>query len=176
MTSRYHYLCEDYLRNSSIPLVVILRPGGLANHDRNISTTHLQVDPSGSLPPPGRVPRSDVAALAVAACDPSVLTVPMENTSHHSTSNRIRWTLAVRAVGEDIQPRPQGTKQDGYATARECLQALVPTDTSSLASTRRQPSSKPYGVAVGLFVYGLLGISLTVLKILFLNLWKLLAA
>jgi uncharacterized protein YbjT (DUF2867 family) len=33
LTSRYHFLCEQYLRNSKVPYV-ILRPGGLANEDR----------------------------------------------------------------------------------------------------------------------------------------------
>lgn len=33
LSSRYHFLCEQYLRNSSVPYV-ILRPGGLADEDR----------------------------------------------------------------------------------------------------------------------------------------------
>jgi len=33
MTSRYHALCEQYLRESSVPHV-ILRPGGLSNNER----------------------------------------------------------------------------------------------------------------------------------------------
>lgn len=33
LTSRYHFLCEQYLRNSNVPYL-ILRPGGLAEEDR----------------------------------------------------------------------------------------------------------------------------------------------
>jgi hypothetical protein len=33
LTTRHHFLCEQYLRNSSVPYV-ILRPGGLADEDR----------------------------------------------------------------------------------------------------------------------------------------------
>jgi nucleoside-diphosphate-sugar epimerase len=33
LTSRYHFLCEQYLRNSDLPYL-ILRPGGLAEEDR----------------------------------------------------------------------------------------------------------------------------------------------
>ena len=33
MTTRYHFLCEQYIRNSSVPYLII-RPGGLRNEDR----------------------------------------------------------------------------------------------------------------------------------------------
>ena len=42
LTSRYHFLCEQYLRNSSVPYV-ILRPGGLADEDRVGSIAHVRL-------------------------------------------------------------------------------------------------------------------------------------
>jgi hypothetical protein len=110
------------------------------------STTNIQVDPSGSLPPPGRVPRSDVAALCVAACDSSLV------------SSSKSYTLAVRAVGE-IKPNAQGSKEDGSPTARECLQQIVAQNPPPL----EVPATKPFHIAVGLFVYSLMGISLSLL-------------
>lgn len=138
LTSRYHFLCEQYLRNSMVPYV-ILRPGGLGIEDRDPSLTHLQVDASGSLPPPGRVPRSDVAALAVVACSGGEL-FPDQS-----------YTLAIRAVG-DMKPKPQGRKEDGFASAEECLKAIK-EQPDTIDKTRK---SKSYGLAVGILVYSLL--------------------
>jgi hypothetical protein len=157
MTSRYHFMCESYLRKSKVPHV-ILRPGGLASEERNPETTNLQVDTSGYMPPPGRVSRSDVAALAVAACDPTLL--PFGES----------YTLAVRAVGEDIKPKPQGAKEDGCATAIECLQQVAKSGRPLSIET---PESKPYGIAVGLFVYSLSAITLKLLSMAGLTVWRL---
>eukprot|EP00980_Cylindrotheca_fusiformis_P003960 scaffold871_cov130-Cylindrotheca_fusiformis.AAC.37 len=141
LTSRYHFLCEQYLRNSNVPYL-ILRPGGLADEDR--------VDPSGSLPPPARVPRTDVAALAALA---------VGNDSPLDASNS--YTLAIRAVG-DLKPKPQGSKEEGLPTALDCLQSC--RDKSD--TTDKTIQSKPYGVAVGIFIYSLLLIGVTVAKML----------
>lgn len=124
---------------SKVPYV-ILRPGGLADEERDVNKTFLQVEPDGYLPPPGRIPRVDVAALAVQACDESIL--PLDS----------RYTLAIRAVGE-MKPKPQGEKSDGYATAKECLQMIANNTPSEKVVT--ELVKKPYGIAVGIFVYSL---------------------
>jgi hypothetical protein len=100
------------------------------------------VDASGKLPFPARVGRSDVAALAIAATEPGIL---------HADKS---YTLACRWVGEDIQPKPQGVKEDGFATAVDCLRAVA--DSDSLPS----PKMKPYGVAATLTVYSLAAVSI----------------
>jgi hypothetical protein len=65
------------------------------------------------------------------------------------------YTLAVRAVGE-MKPKTQGTKDDGFATAVECLQS-VKDQPDSIDKTIQ---SKPYGLAVGILVYSLLGMGI----------------
>jgi len=143
LSSRYHYLCEQYLRSQSKVPYVILRPGGLADEERDTEKTFLQVEPSGYLPPPGRIPRSDVAALAVSACDENIL--PLQS----------RYTLGIRAVGE-MKPKPQGEKSDGFISAKECLLSLAQNTPSEEVVT--DVVKKPYGIAVGLFVYTLAAI------------------
>ena len=110
--------------------------------------TNLQVDSSGSLPPPGRVPRTDVAALAA-------LSVGPDSVLDSGTS----YTLAVRAVG-DIEPRAQGTKEEGYPTASQCLESIR----DQPDSIDKSIESKPYGLAVGIFVYSFALIGLLVVK------------
>lgn len=66
--NRYGLLCEQSLFRSKVPYV-ILRPGGLAEDERDKETTNIQVEPSGKLPFPGRIGRTDVAELAIASCD-----------------------------------------------------------------------------------------------------------
>jgi len=156
MTTRYHFLCEQYIRNSSVPYLII-RPGGLRNEDRDSTTTHLQVDASGSLPPPGMVSRSDVAAVATMCSGRQLLS------ADHS------FTLAVRAVGDNVKPRPQGAKEDGYATVEECLKA-VEFQSDSIDKTQH---SKPYGLAVGVLVYSLSAIGLKVGTLMVGGLYKL---
>lgn len=112
--------------------------------------THLQVDASGSLPPPGRVPRTDVAALAA-------LSVGNDSALDPSSS----YTLAVRAVG-DMKPKPQGLKEEGLPTPQECLQSCR----KNADTIDKTVTSKPYGLAVGAFVYSLLLISAQVAKML----------
>jgi hypothetical protein len=69
--------------------------------------------------------------------------------------------MCIRAVGEVKGKKPQGTKEDGHATVKECLDRLKvpPTD---LAKVPKKSSTKPYGLAVGLVVYSFMSISLGV--------------
>merc|ERR1711935_125862 len=95
--------------------------------------------PSGSLPPPGRVPRTDVAALAVlSVCDPTALD-PSKS-----------YTVGIRAVG-DVKPKPQGSKEEGFPTALECLQSIK----GQADNIDKAVKTKAYGLAVGVFVYSL---------------------
>ena len=149
LSSRYHYLFEQYLRSQDKVPYIILRPGGLADEDRDPDQTYLQVEPSGYLPPPGRIPRSDVASFAVHACDASI--IPSDSS----------YTLGIRAVGE-MRPKPQGEREDGYASAKECLQKLV--DSTPSEKVLDEMIKKPYGVAVGLFVYTLATIGFVTLN------------
>lgn len=103
----------------------------------------LQVDASGTLPPPARVGRSDVASLAVASCDSSI--VPSKDS----------YALAVRWVGaNDVTPKAQETTQDECDSAEACLHGIVQESSSSKAVQFKEPNGiKPYGVAVGTFFY-----------------------
>lgn len=104
---------------------------------QDISATYLQIDPSGVLPPPGRVPRTDVAAVAaLSVSDPTALD-PSKS-----------YTLGVRAVG-DMKPKPQGSKEDGFPTALECLQAIRDQEDT----TDKSVVTKRYGLAAAIFVY-----------------------
>lgn len=137
--NRYGILTEQELAKNNVPYVV-LRPGGLVNTARNTTTTSLQVDASGKLPFPARIGRSDVAALAIAAIEPNILLADKS------------YTLACRWVGE-VQPKPQGVKEDGFSTAAECLRAVADSDPVP------PPKMKPYAVAVMLTVYSLAAVS-----------------
>ena len=164
--NRWGVLCEQAIIKSKIPHV-ILRPGGLINDLRNTTTTHLQVDPSGSLPFPARCGRADVAALAIAA-----LSLPSEKS----------YTLACRWCGEGVNPQmmttatagasagaqqqqQQGTKEDGFASAEECIQHLVETN----APPAPAPRMKPYGVVVAAVTYLLAAVTYKIVR----SLWYL---
>ena len=112
---------------------------------QNTTSTYIQADASGVLPAPARIGRSDVASLAIAACDQ----LPADQS----------YTLAVRWVGDNIKPKSQGTIQDGCATVDECLAAL-PKNVKTLPAQ----ANKPYGLATGLFVYGFRAVFFNVLK------------
>ena len=129
---RWGLLGEQALAESKVPYV-ILRPGGLLDASRDVNRTHLQVDPSGILPFPGRCGRADVAALSVAA-----LSIPQE----------MSYTLACQWCGDAIS---QGTIHDGLPTADECIRELM----ASRAPGAPAPKMKPYGVAVAASLYTL---------------------
>jgi hypothetical protein len=137
-TSRYGILCEQALANSKVPYVV-LRPGGLAEDERDTSVTNIQIEPSGKLPVPSRIGRSDVAELAIAACS-----LPQDKS----------YILACRWCGE-AKPKPQGVKEDGYATAQECMEKLE----ESKAVSPSPPAMKHYAIPVSIAVYSLLAVA-----------------
>lgn len=119
---------------------MILRPGGLKEEERDYETTNVQVDVSGRLPFPSRIGRRDVAELAIAACD-----LPADN----------NYTIACRWCGEGMKPKPQGFKVEGFPTAGECLQHLV----EYKAVSPKPDAMRPYGLAVGVFVYSLMALT-----------------
>jgi len=104
---------------------------------------------------PGRIPRDDVAALAVETCIGD--TLPANQS----------FTLACRAVGS-IKPKDQGKKEDGYATAAEAYQNLALSGTTSPPLPKKM---KPYGVAVGMAAYTIFYL---VMKAAF-SIWKIAA-
>lgn len=136
LSNRWNFLCEQALAQSSVPYV-ILRPGGLADDERNMQTTNVQVSSSGKLPFPGRCGRKDVADLAVAA-----LAIPQENS----------YTLACRWCGQGVKPRPQGIMEDGFENAEKCIEQVIMSDVA-VAPT---PVMRSYGFVVGITVYSLL--------------------
>lgn len=156
MTFRYHAMAEQALRSNCTVPSVILRPGDLVNYQRNTQTTWLQIHPSGILPSPSIIGRDDVATIAIAALE--------------SDNNRT-YTLAMRWVGEHMYPQPQGKKEEGFPTAKECFDALKGVPFSSLMavnlkdikSTVAQANSygqshivQPFAAYVALAVYSIL--------------------
>ena len=117
---------------------------------QNAATTSLQVDASGVLPPPARVGRSDVASLAIASCDPTIL--PPSGDS---------YTLAVRWVGE-VAPKSQGNREDGCGSAEACLKGVVDESAKGVVKFEEPKGVKPYGAAVGLFFYSFAALSIKV--------------
>lgn len=105
------------------------------------------------LPPPARVGRSDVASLAIAACDPSIL--PFSD----------NYTLAVRWVGQ-VSPKGQGTMEDGYASAEACLEGVANETEKGIIKFEEAKRIKPYGVAVGFFFYSFAAVALKVGSVL----------
>lgn len=117
---------------------------------QNAVTTYVQVDPSGVLPPPARVGRSDVASLAIAACDPTIL--PPEKS----------YTLAVRWVRQ-VTAKAQGAKEDGRDSAEDCLKQVATGTIKFQAPT----NVKPYGAAVALYFYSFAAIAFKLSSLLF---------
>ncbi len=103
------------------------------------------------LPPPARVGRADVADLAVLATDSQL--VP----SDHNYELSIRW------VGAGIKPRPQGIKDDGYDTARQCLQNVVATGPLPPEKAVLQKPSNP--LVIGAVVYTLMAVALKIVVV-----------
>lgn len=151
MNSRYGLLCEADLAKSKVPYVV-LRPGGLATDERETETTNVQVEPSGKLPFPGRIGRRDVAELAVASCD-----LPVSKS----------YTLACRWCGDGVKPKPQGSKEDGFATAMLCLQHVAESSAVALPPPKMKLYALPVAIAVYSFAFSLLKIIRALLKLSF---------
>lgn len=138
MVLRYLEMADRLLESSSLIDTVILRPGDLMDEERDINTTHLQVDASGEVPNPSVVSREDVASLAVASAlfrSPREKEAKMEagSTEQHETEDSqqrqfapFHCTLGVRWVGSDMHPYPaQGRKKDGFPTAQVALQKAL---------------------------------------------------
>jgi hypothetical protein len=128
MTFRYHAMAEQALRTNCTVPSIILRPGDLINYQRNTQTTWLQIHPSGVLPSPSIIGRDDVATIAIAALQ--------------SDDNRTH-TLAVRWVGEHMYPQPQGKREEGFPTAKECFDALKGIPSTSLMTEKIQDTRAP---------------------------------
>ena len=146
LANRYHILCEQVLweHKDELPFC-ILRPGGLRNDVRNVTSTHVQVASSGKLPLPSRIGRDDVAELCVQAC------IPTTTEQKALLPSKASYILACRWCSEELTPTPQGTKDDGFATVQECYQdlAALPAEETSPPF----PRLKPYRVSVSLAVY-----------------------
>jgi len=139
MIFRYQDMAEHVLRKSNVHSV-ILRPGDLVDEERNPNSTSLQVDPSGFLPSPSIVGRSDVAALAIAAAQ--------------SDDDR-NYTLAVRWSGDDLFPyQSQGHKSNGWKDAAACMKML---QRGKIPPKKVQSGHglKPYGLYVSFVVYSI---------------------
>jgi hypothetical protein len=138
------------------------------------------VCPTGVVPSPARVGRSDVAALAVAAALFS---------SHNDTNKGepFHYTLGVRWVGDKMNPfPPQGRKGDGLPDADTCMQRALKRLKSAAQRSeerrqglekkaytgyssgdvlmrlsnqlhRRRQKPKPYGICVAIPLYVFLG-------------------
>lgn len=128
-------------------------PACIASLLQNKATTSLQVDATGVLPPPARVGRSDVAALAIASCDSTIVSL------------NDNYTLAVRWVGQ-VAPKSQGAKDDGYDSAEECLQGVANDTAKGVVKFQEPNGIKPYGAAVGLFVYSFAAVSFKIATVL----------
>lgn len=128
---RYHDMAERLLESSPHIDTFVIRPGDLCDDERNVTTTALQVDSSGSLPLPSRVGREDVAALAIASAffrEPDRSDANADRNQHSSRSQQgaKHHTLAVRWVGDQIYPYPpQGCRGDGHLDALSGLQAAL---------------------------------------------------
>jgi hypothetical protein len=147
MVFRYQDMAERVLESSSLIETVILRPGDLVDEERDVTTTSLQVDPSGYVPCPARVGREDVAALAVASAlfDSQPRQKQKRRTGDRSGSNDdglhigdtdddysndepFHYTLACRWASDQLDPYPaQGQMSEGLPTANLCLQAALRT-------------------------------------------------
>jgi len=140
MTSRHHFRFEQYLRNSEVPYV-ILRPGGLADYDRDAEKTYVRVNPCGYLPPTGRLSREDVATLAILSCQ-------QQQHEGRLLDPESNYTLGI-GINDVVK---QGIKGDGFATAEECLHYAR----DQCDKIDKTVQDKYYGVAVGIFVYSTL--------------------
>lgn len=150
MVFRYHDMAERLLDSSTLIDTVTLRPGDLVDDERDSTTTHLQVDPSGEVGTPAVVSREDVASLAVASAlfksprereavnDFTIAAARGDSSSSSEAAGGggsqtqqhqpFHCRLAVRWVGKDMLPfPPQGSKSDGSPNARVALQRALKT-------------------------------------------------
>ncbi|GMI37930.1 hypothetical protein TeGR_g3216 [Tetraparma gracilis] len=110
-SGRYHKMGEAALLAGPTP-VTLLRPGGLSDVPRDPSLASVQVALAGSLPPPARVPRADVALAAV-------------ESALHPELRGESYACAIRSAG-DVGGRRQGERGEGRGTALEALLEELP--------------------------------------------------
>ena len=175
MVFRYQDMTERLLQSSSLVDTVTLRPGDLCDDERNVTTTSLQIDPTGSLPAPSRVGREDVASLAVASAlftdneSATTSSLPQGKQPEQSREPSFHYTMAVRWAGDELDPYPaQGRKGDGLRDANACVQSALNTlreaderkkarrKTSRLPQRLSQRSIKPHALCAALPAYLLL--------------------
>jgi hypothetical protein len=126
---RYQEMAERILEESTLVETVVLRPGDLADEERDVNTTSVQVSASGRVPTPARVGREDVATLAVASATFVTQNRTDENCNQVTSNEPFHYTFACRWVGQDMDPYPaQGRKRDGHPDAsvafRQSLRAV----------------------------------------------------
>lgn len=122
LTVKWNYRAEEYIRSRPGLDYTIVRPGGLSDDLReNLEPQPVSVQleacgeganeaaPRSRVVAPGRVGRSDVAALVVASL------------SHPNAARRV---LACRWASATLRPVAQGTASDGSATWAEELVRL----------------------------------------------------
>jgi hypothetical protein len=138
------------------------------NEERNVTTTNLQLDPSGCVPYPARIGIEDVAELAVAAA-----LFPRDD-GKDPQSSAFHYTLACRWVSEQMDPYPaQGKMCHGHSDATTCMvsalkwlrkqekrkqrqELVLQNNLVSHQARRRRRSQnkmKPYGICVAIPVY-----------------------
>lgn len=162
MVFRYQDMTEQLLQSSSLIDTIILRPGDLSDEERNVTTTALQVDPSGSLPSPSRVGREDVASLALSSALLPMLKENVTRVDDNVRPQAVHYTLAVRWVGENLHPYPaQGTFKDGFASAQACLRHVF---RNTNPTTTKLLRNKPYAVCTAIPVYAVLFLLLRSVK------------
>ncbi|KAL3903962.1 MAG: hypothetical protein SGILL_010248, partial [Bacillariaceae sp.] len=112
---RYQEMAEKILEESTLVETVVLRPGDLADEERDANTTAVQVSSSGRVPTPARIGREDVAALAVASATFITQNRTDENGKEVSSNEPFHYNFACRWVGQEMDPYPaQGRKRDGH--------------------------------------------------------------
>lgn len=166
MTFRYQAMTDRLLANASSDRLrtVILKPGEFTDEERDPETASLQISSTGVLPSPALVSRADVAELAVAVAlgDHGAVARRKGRRELGDASGRRRGSddeeevlpplppfteLAVRWVGEELSPQPQGRRRQGHRDAAACWRALRRRTDVASSSTRRP--IPPHGLCVG---------------------------
>ena len=144
----WHRASEDLIRSSpDVDNYLIVRPGGMDETPRDKTVTNVEIDLSGTLPPPGFVSRHDVAELmSIAAVGGGI----------GGGSNRA--TAAVRATGI-VRGRDMGNLNDGKGSVIEAANfAISKLSTSGggkdANATGRKTDYGAFKVVHGAFVVG----------------------
>jgi hypothetical protein len=136
---RYQEMAERILEENNFVETVILRPGDLADEERDVNTTYVQVSSSGRVPGPSRVGREDVATLAVAAATFVTPNKTDETGKTVKTNEPFHYTFGCRWVGQDLAPYPpQGRKGDGHPDAAVAFRRSLKTILRNEQSVKRR--------------------------------------